>query len=246
MSLFQKKSPPTDEESGELVEKRGFGLWFQIVTERFSPLFRVNLVTVLWLVPFFTSLGLFLRSWDAFSALLCALSFLLASPGICAMNYVCMKIVRRVPVWWWEDYKSSVKREWKRAVPFSLIVVVPAFAYAFSLHGASAELSLVQLVLYTALAFFLIGFAAFGFQQLACVELSFPNTLKNAVLLILAGGVRSLVAVLFAFVCVAAALIFYTVTPFVLLLGLFSVAVMSFDLIFLPAFENFFSEDKNG
>ena len=37
-----------------------------------------------------------------------------------------------------------------------------------------------------------------------------------------------------------------SVTPFVLLLGLFSVAVMSFDLIFLPAFENFFPEDKNG
>ena len=242
MSFFQKKNPPLD---GELAEKHGIALWFQILTERFSPLFRVNLVTVLWLTPFFTSLGLFLRSWDAFSCLLCVLSFLLASPGVCALNYVCMKIVRRVPVWWWEDYKSSVKREWKRAVLFSVIVGTLAAAYAFSLHGTSAELSLVQLIVYTALAFFLVGFASFGFQQLACVELSFASTLKNAALLILAGGVRSLVAVLFAFVCVAAALIFYTFTPYLLLLGLFAVVVMTFDLIFLPAFENFFPEDKN-
>ena len=227
------------------VPRAGLGRWFQLLEERFMPLFWTNLVTMGSLLPCFACAFFLTELWDALSWLGTYVFFVLAGPCVTALHYNCMKVVRGANVWWWEDYKQCVRREWKKAMALSAIVgaLWSGFAYAVRLViGVSGGLGLGFTLVFVCCGFVLAGFTAFSYQQLSSVELPFRNVLQNALLLIFAGKGRSFAATAFALLCTIVCIKFYLYAFFLALAGLYAVAVMTFSLIFLPVFRQLFPE----
>ena len=210
------------------------------------PLFWVNCVTMLWLAPCFAALFFLTQLWDVLSWGLSLVCFTLAGPGITAMHFVCMKIVRGIPVWWWDDYKASVRRDWKKSMELTLALGLMWSAFVFAVRivlGTDGALGYVQWGLFALCGYTMTGTTALGYLQLANVELPLFNVIKNALLLSYAGK-HSLRAVLFAALCTLAAVRFYGYAPIAMLLGLYSVAVMTVALMFYPTFEDIFLSEN--
>lgn len=225
------------------VPRGGLGRWFQILEEHFMPLFWTNLVTFAWLLPCFACLFFLTELWDSLSWAGTYVFFVLAGPGVTALHYNCMRIVRGVPVWWWDDYMECVRREWKKAMLLSAILGALWSGYVYALRliiAVSGGLGLMYSMLFAVCGFVLTGLTALSYQQLANVELPFGNVLKNALLLIFAGKGRSFAAVMFALAALALCARYYLYAFFVLLVGFYAVGVMTFSLIFLPVFNEFF------
>ncbi len=229
------------------VPRAGLGRWFQILEERFMPLFWVNLMTMGALMPCFVCVFFLTELWDSLSWCGAYVFFVLAGPCVTAMHYVCIKIVRGVPVWWWDDYKECARREWKRAMALSAIVGALWSAYVYALRlvlAIDGGLNMAFAMVFLCCGFVLAGFTAFGYQQLAAVELPFGNVLKNALLLIFAGKGRSFAAVMFALAVTLLCARYYLYAFFVMLVGFYAIAVMTFNLIFLPVFRELFGEES--
>ena len=176
------------------------------------------------------------------------LGLALLGPGFTAMNYICMQLIRDKHIYLWDDFKKSLRRDWKQSVVFALVagLLWGVFAYALRLviavHGG---LGPVFAAVFAMNAFLVMGITLLGFQQIAMVQLPFIGVLRNALLLILAGKLRSFWAILFALAVVGVSLWFYEYFVFILLLGAPVLTVMTFNLIFLPVFEEFFPEDED-
>ena len=228
--------------------KKGLGRWFQILEDQFMSLFWANLLCVGCALPFLISLFFFAQLGDTLSLLGMVLGAALLGPGFTAMNYVCIQLIRDKHIYLWDDFKKSICRDWKQSVAFSLIagLLWGFFAYALRLlitiHGG---LGLVYTAVFALNAFLVMGITLLGFQQIAMVQLPFPGVLRNALLLILAGKVRSFCAIVFALAAVGISIWFYEYFVFILLLGAPVLIVMTFNLIFLPVFEEFFPEDED-
>lgn len=228
--------------------KKGLGRWFQILEDQFMSLFWTNLLLVGCALPFLISLFFFVQIGDFLSLLGMVLGLVLLGPAFTAMNYLCMRLIQDKHVYIWDDFKKSIRRDWKQSVAFALIagLLWGTFAYALRLliviHGGLGPL-------YTAVfainAFLVMGITLLGFQQIAVVQLPFFGVIRNALLLIFAGKARAFGAILFALLAVGASLWFYEFFVFILLLGAPVLIVMTFNLIFLPVFEEFFPEEED-
>lgn len=230
------------------VPRAGLGRWFQIVEERFMPMFWVNLVTMGALLPCFACVFFLTELWDSISWCGAYVFFVLAGPCITALHYVCMKIVRGIPVWWWDDYKECVRREWKKALVLSAVVGALWSAYVYAVRlvlAVQGGLGAMFAMAFLCSGFILTGFTAFGYQQLAAVEIPFANVLKNALLLIFAGKGRSFAAVMFALILLLLCARYYLYAFFILFVGVYALAVMTFSLIFLPVFRELFPTEED-
>lgn len=228
------------------VPRSGLGKWFQIVEERFMPLFWLNCVTMLWLSPCFVALFFLTQLWDVLSWALCIVFFALAGPGITALHFVCMKIVRAIPVWWWDDYKASVRRDWKKSIFLTFILGLLWSAFVFAVRivlGADGKLGYLQLSLFALCGYTMTGVTVLSYLQLSNVELPLYNILKNSLLLSYAGK-DSLKSVIFACVLALVAVRFYGYAPLAMLLGIYALAVMTVEYMFFPVFEAVFLKDK--
>lgn len=236
----------TKSRTGE--RKKGLGRWFQILEDQFMSLFWANLLCVGCALPFLVSLFFFSQIGDTLSLLGMVLGLALLGPGFTAMNYICMQLIRDKHIYLWDDFKKSLRRDWKQSVVFALVagLLWGVFAYALRLviavHGG---LGPVFAAVFAMNAFLVMGITLLGFQQIAMVQLPFIGVLRNALLLILAGKLRSFWAILFALAVVGVSLWFYEYFVFILLLGAPVLMVMTFNLIFLPVFEEFFPEDED-
>lgn len=230
------------------VPRAGIGLWFQLLEERFMPLFWSNFVTVAALVPCCACVFFLTELWDTLSWLGAYVCFILAGPCVTALHYICMKVVRGAVVWWWEDYKTCVRREWKKAMALSAITGALLSGYVWAVRlvmAVNGGLGTGYLLVFLCCGFVLAGFFAFSYQQLAAVDVPFGHVLQNALLLIFAGRGRSFAATVFALACMLLCAKFYLYALFAALAGLYAVAVMTFSLIFLPVFRKLFPEEED-
>lgn len=229
------------------ARKKGLGRWFQILEDQFMSLFWVNLLFIGCALPFLISLFFFLQLGDSLSLLGMVLGLALLGPGFTAMNYICMQLIRDKHIYLWDDFKKSIRRDWKQAMAFSLIagLLWGFFAYALRLLILiQGGLGPVYTAVFAVNAFLVMGITLLGFQQVAMVQLPFFGVLRNALLLAFAGKARGFFGILFALAAVGACLYFYEYVVFILLLGAPVLIVMTFNLIFLPVFEEFFPEDE--
>lgn len=234
----------TKSRTGE--RKQGLGRWFQILEDRFMVLFWTNLLCVGSALPFLISLFFFTQTGDYLSLLGMVLGLVLLGPGITAMTFVCMQVIRDAHVDVWQDFWKSVKRDWKQSVVFALVVgaLWGAFAHALRLIAVvQGGIGPMYAAVFGLDAFLVMGLTVFGFQQIAMVRLPFYGILKNGFLLMFAGKGRSFGTILFALIAVGACLWFYEYFVFILLLGAPVLIVMTANLIFYPVFEEFFPED---
>lgn len=226
--------------------RRGLGRWFQILEERFMTLFWVNLICVVWALPFLVSLFFFCQTGDYLALAGVYIGWVLLGPAVTGMNFICMQTVRDKHIWLWKNFWNSVKRDWKQSVVFSMLtgILWGFFVYALRLVIAvQGGLGLMYLLVFALNAFVVMGLTVFGYQQIAMVSLPFYGILKNGFLLIFAGKGRSAAAVLFALIVTGLCIWFYQYSVFILLLGVPALTVMTVNLIFYPVFEDFFPED---
>lgn len=246
MSSFWKRFGSHFKYTSADVRRRGLGRWFQILEDHFMLLFWANLLFIGCAAPFLVCLFFFCQIGDILSLAGMAVSLLLMGPGLTALSYVCMQLIRDRKVWLWENFRDCVKREWKQSVAFSLFagLLWGTFVYALRLiiaiHGG---LGIGYGLLFCLNGFLLMGVTIFGYQQIAMVQLPFYGVVKNAFLLIIAGKRHSFMAVLFALLLVGVCLWFYEYCVFYLLLGLPALLILTSNLMFYPAFTALFPED---
>lgn len=233
--------PPEEEQTGIL-------LWFQLLQNHWLILFYANFVTVASLIPAAYCLFLMVRTRDLVfwaAALVC---LVLAGPCITALNRVCVRIVQRLPVWLGVDYKNAWVRDWKQSMLLTALlgsfwsVLAYGIYLVFLVDGG---LSVGHLLLFAVLAYILTGMTVFGYQQVAMLELPFILVLKNALLLIFAGRLRSVLAVVTMVVMALVCILSYRLAVYILLLGWLSLAVMTSNMIFGPVFRRLFLQEKN-
>lgn len=227
--------------------KQGLGRWFQILEDRFMTLFWGNLLCMAFALPFLIGLFFFTQTGDYLSLLGMILGLVVMGPGITALDYLTMQVIRDKHVYVWEDFLKSLRRDWKQSVLYALLMgtLWGAFAYALRLILAiQGGLGPMYTAVFALNAFLVMGLTVIGFQQIAMVQLPFYGVVKNAFLLIFAGKGRAFGAILFALGAVCACLWFYEYFVFILLLGAPVLILMTANLILLPVFEEFFPEEE--
>ena len=146
-----------------------------------------------------------------------------------------------------QDFLTSVKRDWKQSAVFAWIVGALWGVLAWAVRLVSVVeggLGPALAVVFFLNAFAVMGLTVIGFQQIAMVQLPFYGIIKNGFLLILAGGIRAAGAILFSLAAVAVCLRFYEYCVWYLVLGTPVLILMTANLIFYPAFEEFFPEEE--
>ncbi len=240
MSNFQKSRNPD-------LQRSGLGLWFELLETHPMKLFWSNLLTFAFLLPCLVAAFFLINLWDWLSIAAVWLFYSLAGPAVTALHFICIQIARGRPVWIKEDYWSCFKNEWKKAILLSAVVGGLWLGYIVWIRWiilANGGVELFAMLLFVCGGFLLAGFSALSYQQLAMVELPFANVLKNAVLLIFAGKIRSFAAVMFSMLCIGLCLYFYSFSVFVLILGFCALGIMTLNLIFLPVFNEFFPDSR--
>lgn len=227
------------------VNRRGLGKWFQVLEERFMPMFWSNLLTMGCMTPACVCLFFHMETRDWLSLAAALVCFSLASPALVSTFFICMQAVRENPTWVWDSFKTSYTQEGKKAIPLGLLVGIlwTGYLWAVGLVLSDAVVSAVTLVMLAICGIFLAGFSFFSFQQLATVELPFHGILRNGILLILAGKGRSLVVSLLTLAAVLAGAWYSVISYCVLLVGVLAIGIMTGELIFFPVFEMLFLDE---
>lgn len=224
-------------------EQKGLLLWFQILQKHYLNLFYANAIGVLSLLPGAYFIYLLTQTGDLVFWVLGVICLVLASPCQTGLHSVCVRLVHRMPVWVKADFARAWKVEWKKSMALGLILCLLWSALAYGVYvviAVDGGLSVAYLLMFSLVAYLLTGMTLFGFQQIAMLELQIGTALKNAVLLIFAGKLRSVFAIV---VCVAMALvpiIYIGLGVLILLMGWAAIGVMTANVIFAPVFSRLF------
>ncbi len=228
--------PPEEKQTGLL-------LWFQMLQNHGLTLFHANLLAFLSLVPGFFCLYLLLSTYDLVfwaAGLVCVT---LAGPSITALHGVCARVVLRRPVWVSSDFREVWKRDWKTSMALTAVLGLLWSGLAYAVYLVilvDGGLSLGHLLMFGVCGYLLMGVTLFGFQQAALLELPLTVILKNACLMIFAGNLRSVFAILVSLGVLAACVILYGYALYILLAGAMALTIMTANLIFAPVFRRLF------
>lgn len=231
------------------VCRTGLGLWFQLLEDHFMKLFWAGLLWAGCIAPFLVCLFFTVKTGDFLSMGGALLFWVLAGPANTYLVFVSMQLLRRRAVWVRQDFISCLRQNGLRSMALSAITgllwggLLWAVRLVLAVQGG---LGVWYLAAFGCDAFLLTGITFFGHQQLAMVQLPFVSQLKNAFLLIFAGGARSFAAVAFMLAALCAGFAAYRFVVFVLLCGLPAVAVMTGCLIFYPVFSRLFPSCEAG
>lgn len=228
------------------VERRGFFKWFQVMVERFSPMFWSGLLAMLCMTPACLCLVVHGISRDWLSLLGALLCFALGAPGLVSLFFICMQAIRGNPTWVWDSFRKAWFRDSRKAIPVALLIGLLwlGFLTAVRLVISGTVTSIPLLAMLLMAGVLLSGFSFFSFQQLATVELPLGDVLRNGLLLTFAGKGRSLTVSILTLSGVLAGAWFSYVSYFVLMIGVLAVLVMTGELIFYPVFEMLFLDEE--
>ena len=224
-------------------EQKGLLLWFQLLQKHYLNLFYANAIAVASLLPCAYFVYLLVQTRDLTFWALGLVCFVLAAPCQTGLHSVCVRLVHRMPVWVKEDFARAWRAEWKKSMVFGLLLGLlwSALAYAvYMVIAVDGGLSVGFLLLFCLAGFLLTGITLFGFQQIAMLEVSLWDALKNAVLLIFAGKLRSFFAIAVWVAMMLVPVIYYGLAVYILLLGWVAIGVMTANVIFAPIFSGFF------
>jgi len=192
MGIFPSYDGPGPER--EAPRKKGiFRLW-EILSRDFWDLFRAGFLALLGCAPFLLGVAYSLSAHALIYAPIAGLAGgAVAGPGLCALADTILRSLRDEPGFWWHTYR----RVWKRNARASLLpgaaggglLATQAFllfhAGALGMRAAVGAALAAGVLLVLALSLYL-------WPQLALMELSFPQLVKNSALLFAGKLPRSL------------------------------------------------------
>lgn len=233
--------PPEEQQTGIL-------LWFQLLQNHWMPMFYGNLIAVVSLLPAAACLYLMAVTKDLLFWAVGMVLLTVAGPSITGLNRICVRLVHRLPVWLKEDFRSAWTQDRKISMVFTALLGLLWSALAYSVYLVilvDGALSVGHLLLFCLIAYILGGLTLFGYQQIAMLDLPLTVILKNSFLLIFAGKLRSVFAILLCAAMILLCYLYYGLLILILLLGWIALMVMTANLIFAPVFAGLFLGDPD-
>lgn len=226
--------------------KRGLSRWWEILRRDYLALLFINTCFLAGMLPAAVLAVLDLLDGNGPLLLAAAVLTVLAGPGWTAVNRLCMQMVRDVPFFTWHYLKKAYRENLRRGLAGGVLAAAVGLTllYAARVSFGTRGFALpVQGCL--ALAGYLGGGTLlFLFMQIPMVELPFGGLLRNSILLVFAGGWRSVAAILVPAAATGICIYFYNLALPALLLGGPAVLCMTSCLVYWPKFEAFFMEPQ--
>ena len=165
---YSKPGPGVDKNA---PKKKNFIEFWEIFFRKFWKLVQINLCYVLTCLPVVT-VGL-------------------ANAG---MTYVTRNFVREKPVFTWEEYLETIKKNWKQALPVGIInlivTIVLVWDVTFFYEGYAASKEVIQLILLSLIGCFYVVFTImkyYIYMMMITFRFSVKQLYKNAMLMVSAG-----------------------------------------------------------
>lgn len=179
-----------------LPRKTGFARLWEMMSRDFWDLFRAGFLALLGSVPFLAGLAYSLTAHVlVFAPVFGALGGALAGPGLCGLADTVLRGLRDEPGFWWRIYRRAWKRNAKASLlPGALGGGLLATEGFLLFHAGALHLGAATGAALAAGALMVLALSLYLWPQLALMELSFPDLLKNAALLFIGQLPRSVAA----------------------------------------------------
>lgn len=216
----------------DLPRKTGFPRFLELLGRDFWKYFRAGFLALLGGLPFLIGAAFALQSHVLlFAPLAGVLGGAIAGPGLCGLADTILRGLRDEPGFWWHLYKRAWKRNWKASLaPGALGGGLLAAQVFLLFHAGALKLSTAAGAALAAGVLVVLGVSLYLWPQLALMELSLPQLLKNSVLLFLGQLPRSAAALAVLGGCLVLALRFFH----------FAVSLLPFVNLWLPVFPAMF------
>lgn len=196
VSLFKKLGQEDADDSIEAAPKTGFPRLWELVSRDLWDNFRAGFLALLGCISFAVGLSFSVLSHSLiFVPVLGLIGGAIAGPELCALADTLLRGQRDEASFWWHTYRKAWKRSAKSALlPGAVSGLLLAFQLFLFIFAEDLELeftTMVALVMGTAL---LLGLSLYLWPQLALMQLSFGQLLKNSALLFLGRLSRSIAA----------------------------------------------------
>ena len=233
----------------DLPRKTGaFRLW-EMLSRDFWDLFRAGFLALLGCVPFLLGLAYSLSSHVLiFAPLLGLLGGALAGPELCGLADTVLRGLRDEPGFWWRTYRRAWVRNAKASLlPGALGGGLLSTQMFFLFHAGALQIGTAMGAALAAGVLLVLAVSLYLWPQLALMELSFSQLIKNSALLFIGQLPRSLaaLAVLAVYLGLTARFYLFAVT-LLPLTNLWLPVLPALFLIYPGINENFQIEEKLG
>ena len=210
----------------ELPRKKGFARLWELLDRDFSRFFRAGFLALLGCVPFVIGTAFAITSHVLLFAP--AAGFIggaIAGPGLCGLADTILRSLRDEPGFWWHTYRKAWKRSAKSALlPGAVGGLLLGTQIFLLFHAGILGLSTAAGAGLTAGVLLVLAVSLYLWPQLALMDLTLFQLLKNSGLLFLGQFPRS-IAALFILACYIG---------LVLRFFLFAVSLLPFLNLWLP------------
>lgn len=224
MGFLPNYEGPGPEE--ELPRKAGISRLWETLSRDFWDLFRAGLLALLGCVPFLLGL-LYGISTHAliYAPVTGLLGGAVAGPGLCGLADTVLRGLRDEPGFWWHTYRRVWVRNAKACLLPGAVGGLLLSTQVFLLfHAGALGLSTAMGAGLAAGILLVLAVSLYLWPQMALMELSFPQLVKNSALLFLGQLPRSIAAL-----AIVAAYLFLAVRFY-----LFAVPVLPFTNLWAP------------
>lgn len=174
-----------EERSPDAPRKTGFPRFWQILRRDIWDIFKAGFLALLGSLPFLAGVFFAAGTHAVLTALLAGLiGGAVAGPELCALADTLLRSLRDDPVTGWGAYRRAWRRSARAALlPGALTGVLLSTQVFILAHGEVFQLSLpVNMALILGMLF-LLGMSLYLWPQLALMELSLGQLIKNSALL---------------------------------------------------------------
>lgn len=176
--------------------KTGLPRFWEVLSRDFWDVFRAGFLALIGCLPFFVGTAFSLYSHVmVFAPLSGLIGGALAGPELCALADTVLRGLRDEPGFWWHTYK----RVWKRNAKASLLPgaaggLLISMQVFLLFHAGALKLSMAAGAGLAAGLLLVLALSIYLWPQLALMDLSFSQLLKNSGLLFLGQLPRSIAA----------------------------------------------------
>lgn len=227
--------------------KKGFARLIEILGRDLWPFFKAGFLTLLGAVPFLVLMVMAIATHAVIFVLAAGIiGGMIAAPQMCGLADTVLRSLRDEPGYWWVTYRRAWKRNLKACVVpgilCGLLLAMQVFLFFILLETGTSSPSWVA----TIVGFFItLGLTFYIVPQLALVDLPLLGILKNSLLLFIAYFPRTLGSMLVMGGYWALYLLFYPLSPLVLVVTNFWLPVsITLLILYIPLDKSFHIEEN--